>query len=111
MGVGRVIDGSYSPVRSKHDKIGTLSRDIHGVERFPKNLIIGARSACAAEARRALVANILVEGIDRGMEREEAGRGLLVSRKVPVVFRYAACSSGSGPSRSSYLFVEEVDVK
>jgi hypothetical protein len=49
--------------------------DIPGMERFPRNLIIGVRSAWAAEARRALVANILRTekfGIDQLVE--EAGR-------------------------------------
>jgi hypothetical protein len=46
-----------------------LGGNVLGVLRFPRNLIIGVRSAWAAEARRALVANILQT------ETDQLGRG------------------------------------
>jgi hypothetical protein len=57
---GREVYGQQMLVHSQIRIWGkwTGQRDIHGVVRFPKNLIIGVRSACAAEARKALVANI-----------------------------------------------------
>ena len=78
------------------------NRDIPGVARFPRNLISGVRSACAAEARRALVANILqTDPIGRGSRQEE----ILVSRER-VVGGDAACFSSCGGRRRTVVFVE-----
>ena len=85
---GRLELGSYT--------CNTENRDVPGVLRFPRNLINGVRSACAAEARRALVANILqTDPIGRGSRQ----RGFL-SRGGRVVVGDAACFSSCGGRRS-----------
>lgn len=71
MGVGGMVNGCYGSklsdwvmvrwwVRRRSGKI-VRKVGILGMVRFPRNLIIGVRSACAAAAacRKALVANIL----------------------------------------------------
>ena len=63
MSVGSMIDGSCIFVSSSC-RSAVISRCIHGMERFPKNLIIGVRSAAAEACRRALVANIFEVGLD-----------------------------------------------
>jgi hypothetical protein len=76
--VRSMVDGSCWRVRLNY-VICTKDppRDIPGMLRFPRNLINGVRSACAAEARRALVANIL--RTDDGIDELAEGAGRKVS--------------------------------
>lgn len=88
VGDGSVVDGGWWCVREGiflYIIARRNLRDILGIVRFPMNLIMGVRSACAAEARRALVAANMVrrsssEGGKRPMERRKQAEGDLVSR-------------------------------